>query len=103
MGQNGFGRGLALWRVHGVLVPLREKGSHLAVVGCPLLFWSKFDLIGAVLVRQIDPLTIYNTAPDILGTACGRRNWVAYSSRIEIFRSLTPRPWVEEDSAPGSY
>jgi hypothetical protein len=103
MGQNGFGRGLALWRVHGVLVPLREKGSHLAVVGCPLQFWSKFDLIGAVLVRQIDPLTIYNTAPDILGTACGRRNWVAYSSRIEIFRSLTPRPWVEEDSAPGSY
>ncbi len=79
MGQDGFGRGLALWRVHGVLVPLREKGSHLAVVGCPLLFWSEFDLIGVVLVRQVDPLTIYYTVPDILGTACGRRNWVAYS------------------------
>src|ERR1035441_9072988 len=103
MGQDGLGRGPALWRVHGVLVPLREKGSHLAVVGCPLLFWSKFDLIGVVLVRQIDPLTIYYTAPDILGTACARLHWAALSSRIEIFSSLTPRPWVEEDSAPGSY
>src|ERR1017187_4155254 len=52
-GQDGFGCGLTLGRVHGVLVPLGEKICHLPVVVRPSRFGGQLDLVVLVLLGQI--------------------------------------------------
>ena len=82
-----------------------SRGSRLAVARLLLIVVPEPENIEALSTishpdrtcsRQANcPFTIYYTPADTLGTAGGIRHWVAYSSRIEIFTSLTPRPWVE--------